>query len=102
MVDFNRASDMPAAINTLERYVAHGVLTLNNLFSSLTYQELPGALLERVCDVNIVTAADGTRRLIARVAIPLDPSYVVSTGPKLWTFAQEFSEATIPAAYKVD
>ncbi len=102
MVDFNRSTDMPAAINTLERYVAHGVLTLNALFSALTYQELPGALLERVCDVNIVTAADGTRRLIARVAIPLDPGYVTATNAKLWTFAQEFSEATIPAAYKVD
>ncbi|WP_052049458.1 hypothetical protein [Leptolyngbya sp. KIOST-1] len=102
MVDFNRATDMPAAINTLERYVAHGVLTLNNLFSALTYQELPGALLERVCDVNIVTAADGTTRLIARISLPLDPAYITSTTQKLWTFAQEFKEATIPAAYKVD
>lgn len=102
MVDFNRSTDMPAAIATVESYVAHGVLTLNNLFGSLYYQELPGALLERVCDVNIVTAADGTIRLIARVSIPLDPSYVTGTSQKLWTFAQEFGEATIPAAYKVD
>jgi hypothetical protein len=102
MVDFNRATDMPPAINKLESYVAHGLLTLNNLFGSLTYQELPGALLERVCDVNIVQAADGTTRLIARVSLILDPAYVTSTGAKLWTFAQEFGEATIPAAYKID
>lgn len=101
MVDFNRSTDMPAAINTLERYLAHALLTLNNLYGNLTYQELPGALLEKVSDLNIVTAADGTIRLIGRVSIPLDPTYVTGTG-KLWTFAQEFGEATIPAAYKVD
>ena len=101
MVDFNRATDMPPAVITLERYVAHGLLTLNNLYSTLTYQELPGALLERVCDVNVVTAADGTIRLIGRVSIALDPLYVTGTG-KLWTYAREFGESTIPAAYKVD
>jgi hypothetical protein len=101
MVDFNRATDMPPAINTLERYAAHALLTLNNLFSGLTYQELPGALLERVCDVNVVTAADGTVRLIGRISIPLDPNYTTGSG-KLWTFAQEYAEASIPAAYKVD
>lgn len=102
MVDFNRATDMPAGINTLEEYVAHGILTLNNLYSTLTYQELPGALLERVCDVNVVTAADGTIRLIARVSLELDPGYVTGTSQKLWGWAREFGEATIPAAYKVD
>lgn len=101
MVDFNRTTDMPPAITTLERYVSHGLLTLNNLFSSRTYQELSGALLERVCDVNIVTAADGTIRLIGRVSIPLAPDYATTPG-KLWTKALEFEEASIPAAYKVD
>lgn len=102
MVDFNRSTDMPAAINTLERYVAHGLVTLNNLFSALTYQELPGALLERVIDMNIVTAADGTTRLIARVSLPLDRAYASSGTGKLWTFVQEYQEAAIPAAFKVD
>ncbi|MBE9157698.1 hypothetical protein IQ265_12800 [Nodosilinea sp. LEGE 06152] len=101
MVDFIRSTDMPPAIGTLEAYVAHGLLTLNNLFSALTYQELPGALLERVCDVNVVTAADGTIRLIGRVSLILDPAYVTGTG-KLWTYVKEFQEAPIPAAYKVD
>jgi hypothetical protein len=101
MADFDRATMMPPAIVTLESYVGHGLLTLNNLFSTLRYQELPGALLERVCDVNIVTAADGTIRLIGRVSLILDPAYVTGEN-KLWTYIQEFQEASIPAAYKVD
>lgn len=101
MPEFNRATDMPASIDTLGAYVGHGLLTLNNLFSTLRYQELPGALLERVCDVNIVTAADGTTRLIGRVSLVLDPAYVTGEN-KLWTYIQEFQDATIPAAYKVD
>lgn len=102
MVAFNRVTDMPPAIGTLESYVAHGLLTLNNLYGTLTYQELPGALLERVSDVNIITAADGTIRLIGRVSIKLDPAYVTSTGQKLWTFAQSFGDTDIPDGYKVD
>ena len=101
MVDFNRTTDMPPAVNTLEMYLAHALLTFHNLFSANTYQELPGALLERICDVNIVTAADGTTRLIGRVSLPLSPSYVTGAG-KAWTYVQEVAEATIPAAYKVD
>lgn len=101
MVNFNRSTDMPAGIETLEAYVAHGLLTLHNLFSTLTYQELPGALLERVCDVNVVTAADGTIRLIGRVSLIVDPSWVTGS-TKLWGHINEFQEASIPPAYKID
>lgn len=102
MADLDQNSQIPLAVNTVERYVAHGVLLMNNLYGTLKYQELPGALLESVCDVNIVTAADGTIRLIGRVSIPLDPAYVTGSA-KLWAYAQEINEVSnIPVAYTID
>lgn len=102
MADLDQNSQIPLSVNTVERYVAHGVLLMNNLYSALYYQELPGALMERVCDVNVVTAADGTIRLIGRVCIPLDPAYVTGAA-KLWAYAQEINEvANIPVAYTID
>lgn len=102
MADLNQDTQIPLTVNTVERYVAHAILLMNSLYAALTYQELPGALLERVCDVNIVTAADGTIRLIGRVSIPLDPAYVTGSA-KLWAYAQEINEvANIPVAYTVD
>jgi uncharacterized protein (DUF697 family) len=100
----NPATDTPTAIDTAEKAAAWLCLLLNNLYGSVTYQELPGALLERVCDVNIVKAADGSTRMIARLSIPLDEAYVTATSQKLWTFAQGMTadSATVPAAYKVD
>lgn len=100
----NPATDTPTAIDTAEKAAAWLLFLLNNLYGSVTYQELPGSLLERVVDLNVVKAADGTTRLIGRVSIPLDEAYVTATSQKLWTFAQGMTAdtATVPAAYKVD
>jgi hypothetical protein len=103
MTAFTPSTDIPTAIDSLEKYLAHAFLTANNLYSTLTYQELPGALLERVCDASIITAADGTVRLIGRFSIELDQSYITGDGSsKLWTFAKSWGDGTVPAAYKVD
>lgn len=101
----NPATETPPAVDSAEKTAAWIILLLNNLYGTVTYQELPGALLERVCDVNIITAADGSVRMIGRVSIPLDPTYVTATSQKLWTFAQGMAGTdtpVVPAAYKVD
>lgn len=100
----NPATDIPSAIDTLEKLALWTNFALDQLYGTLTYQELPGALMERVADLNIVTAADGSRRCITRSCIRLDPTYVTATSQKLWTFGLGFDETTgtLPASFKVD
>jgi hypothetical protein len=104
MTTINPATETPNSIDSAEKLAAWILLLLNNLYGTLSYQELPGALLERVCDVNIIRAADGTIRLIGRVSIELNEDFMSATSQKMWTFAEGFGDgnATIPAAYKVD
>lgn len=102
MTAFDPQTETPPAIDALEKNICHNLLLLHSLYGRLGYQELPGALLERVCDMSMISAADGSTRLIFRVAIALDPTYATSLNQKLWTFAQPFGEATIPATWKTD
>ena len=101
---FNPATDFPPAVDTVEKALAHLIFLVGDLYGSVVYQELPGALMERVADVNIIKAADGTTRAIGRVSIPLDTAYITATSQKLWTFAEGLTAdaVTVPAAYKVD
>lgn len=102
MTAFNRSTDLPPSIATLEELKVWVDLALENLYRSKTYQELQGAFLEREMDVSVNRTADGKIRMIARSSIELDEGYIASTAGKLWTFAVPMGDAAIPAAYKVD
>jgi len=102
MAALDITTQIPPAIDSLEKIIAWGVLTGNNLFGTQTYQEIQNNFLEREIDVSIVRAADGTIRLIFRGGIKLDPTYATATNQKLWTFAQPWGDASIPTAYQTD
>lgn len=99
MTALNIATDIPSGINTLEKLVAWGSLTLAATNPQLKAVEGTG-YQERVAQANpYYIEADNKHRLIGRQSIQLDASYLAG-GAKTWTFAQELSSTAIPASFK--
>ena len=93
------ATDIPSQINTLEKLVAWGGLTLANINPSTTAVEGVG-YTERVAQAGVFyVAADNKYRLLIRASIQMSPDYMAG-GSKLWTFAQELSNTAVPATFK--
>lgn len=105
MTGYAPGTDTPAAIDTLEKAAAHSLMTLFDLYKGIEYKEATGTSLDSglapLIDQSVISAADGTQRVIFRVAFEVDPAYVTDAG-KLWTFINAFGNATVPAAFKVD
>ena len=106
MSALNTSTDIPDAIDTLERMAFWSLLTLFDLNKGQTYKEAAGTSIDSglapIVDVSIVPTADGNQRAIARISIELDPAYTTDTTQKLWQFAQPISDTVVPAAFKVD
>jgi hypothetical protein len=94
-------TDIPTQINTLERLAAWVALALQRVNPTLSIIEQSNAAPERTCQAVLATAEDDTVRLVARISIEIDPDYAESTS-KLWLSAREFSNTTLPAAFKVN
>lgn len=94
----------PPGLDTVEKELAWALICLDNFWGSgkKKYQEIDNAPMEDVVDYSIITAADGTKRMLFRGSIELDPAYAVTGTGKLWAFARVFGTANIPAAYQVD
>lgn len=97
------ATDIPTNIDTVERLVAWGSVLLFDLNRGRFYKELDGDNgAVPLITSGIVEAADGTDRLITRIAIPYDPIFRTDKTQKIWMYAQEFAETEIPAAFKTN
>lgn len=91
-------AQVPNGINTAERLCAYSMLVLSRVNPSLEYVEADN-LTVRVVDVGIAQAADGSRRLIGRISIPLAPDYDTNTTQPLYMQVQEISNVVVPPAY---
>lgn len=98
-------SQVPDGIDTLEKALAWLLSLADNLYAGQTYKETDGTVtsgLAPLVDVSIINAADGTKRMLARVAIPLDENYATDTSAKLWAFANDWGSASVPASFQAD
>lgn len=106
MTEINLATDTPASIETVEQALLWLASLQESLLKGSTYREAQGSSIDSglapLVDASIVSAADGSKRCIVRLAIELHPDYVSDKSKKFWLFAQPMTNAVIPAAFKVD
>ncbi len=99
-----QSSDIPSGIDTLEELALWSVATLYEINKGVTYKESAGSSIDSglapLVDFSIIESNDGTQRAIARTSFELNPSWVADNTLPLWNFAEPFSNAIIPAAYK--
>lgn len=102
MTAFNRQTDLPAAIDTVEKLKVWVDSLLERLYGSKEYEETEGTYLQPVMDCSVVRTKDKKIRQISRSSIAISDDYVVATNQKFWTFAQPLGTVDIPQDYKVD
>lgn len=102
MTDFNRETDLPPAIDTVEKLKVWVDALLQRLYGGKEYEETEGAYLQPVVDYSIVRTADKRVRQITRSSTPINQDYLTATEQKFWTFAESLGDVDIPAAFKVD
>ena len=91
-------AQVPNGINTAERLAAYVMLVLSRVNPSMEYLEAENLTI-RVVDVGIAQGADGSRRLIGRISLPLADDYDTNTTVPLYMHAKELSNVAIPPAY---
>ncbi len=101
MTVINLATDIPNAIVTLEQLHAWSGLTLARINPSLAILEAEN-FAQYVMQSGIFSAADNSNRLLTRASLELDMNYISDRSKKLWMFANEFSNVSIPAAFKAN
>ncbi len=101
MTIFNKDTDLPLGINTIERLFVWAGLALVRTNPSGRILEIPGANPERVADFSFFVADDNSIRMAIRVSTPIDPSYAEG-GDKFWNYALEISNTELPSDFKSD
>lgn len=106
MTAFDPSVSSPPAIATLEQAAAHALLALESLYGGTKYKEADGTAIDAglalLIDTSYISAADGTKRLIARVSLPLDPAYVTDKTKKMWLHVQPLGNTQLPVAFTQD
>lgn len=101
MTALNIATDIPSAIDTLEKLAAWSGLALANINPGITAIEGVG-YTERVSQAGIFyVQADNKYRALIRHSIQISPDYLAG-GAKMWTFAQAIGNTAIPAIFKAN
>jgi len=101
MTVFNKTTDLPASVDTVEKLAFWVLQALYEMHKLNEYGEVVGE------QTPIITfqqglAADETERGIFRVSLPMASNWAVS-GLKLWRNTQNIANsASVPAAYKTD
>jgi hypothetical protein len=93
-------TDIPAAINSLEKLNVWSMTILNDLFPTLTAIEAVGTA-DRVAQSApfYISASDPAGwRVISRSSIPLQPTW--RRQGKLWLSANDIGSSAIPTEYK--
>lgn len=94
-------TDIPSNINTLEKLGAWVGLALARVNPTLKILESPDAEPQRVAEVVLIKADDGSTRLIVRLSIPVAEDYGSSTN-KFWQNTTEISNTALPTAFKAN
>lgn len=101
MTGFNKTTDMPASIDTVEKVAFWTLQALYEMHKNDEYGEVVGE------QTPIITfqqglAADGSERAIFRISLPLSSNWA-STGLKLFRNALTIgASASVPTSYKTD
>ena len=91
-------TQVPTAINTLERLIAYACLAGARVNPDLKILEVAGTT-QKAVETTITAADDGTIRLIARVSLELNADYVEDTTQPLYMKVKELSNTSLPSAY---
>lgn len=98
MVAFS-PSNLPSSVNTVEKLMVWGASILQELHFQMEVQESPG-VIEKVAVAQLFpTNVNGaySHRMACRASVPMSGTYL--QGGKIWTYAQDLSNASIPASY---
>ena len=98
-------SDVPNSIDSLEKGLVWLLSLADNLYAGQQYKETSGEVssgLAPLVDLSVINAADGSKRLLGRVAIPIDPAYLTDVSAKFWAFADDWGNVAVPPAFKTD
>lgn len=95
------ATDIPSAINTVEKLHAWSALLLTNINPQVIVVEGVG-YTERASQAGVFyVAADNKHRLLARQSIQMNADYM-NGNLKVWQYAMEISTIAIPAGFKAN
>jgi hypothetical protein len=100
MTVFASSTDLPSAINSLEKLAMWVGLLMTRINPTIAILEDPGYAPERMCQAQIRRCDDGKEYCIVRISIPLDEAYKSDITRKLWTFASDISNVSIPTGFK--
>jgi hypothetical protein len=101
MTVFNKDTDLPSSINTVEKLYAWAAELLTFLYPGATAVESSGSsALATTCAPFYITAdPQGARwRHISRASFVLDNNW--QKGGKMYTYVQDLGTASIPAEFK--
>lgn len=91
-------SQIPTNINTVEKLHAWSGLLLASVNPTRQILETENTT-EFVARYFVAIAFEGSTRLVERVSLPVDPTYVSDRTRKFWDFVQELSNTSIPASF---
>jgi hypothetical protein len=101
MTAFNKTTDLPASIDTVEKLGFWVLQALYEMHKNQTYGEVIGEQTPLITFQQGLSA-DETERGIFRISLPMASTWS-STGLKLWRNTLNIgASASVPAAYKVD
>ena len=90
---------MPSDISTVEQAIVWLFLLLDEQARGMTIKEDAGIIPTPVSQVQIVTVADNTTRIISRVSIELQEDWAVNRSVKLWRRVKEVVTTSIPSHF---
>lgn len=95
------ASALPTTGGTIEQLALWALLALKEANGTNSSVEEPGGPSLRLFDYQVISAPDGSTRILWRANIKVDPTYLTSDTQQFWEFAQEASTGELPANYVV-
>lgn len=90
---------IPSDISTVEQAIVWLFLLLDEQARGMTIKEDAGIVPTPVSQVQIVTVADNTTRIISRVSIELQEDWAVNRSVKLWRRVKEVVTTSIPSHF---
>lgn len=90
---------IPSDISTVEQLLAWATLLLDEQARGMTIKEDAGIIPTPVSQVQIVTVADNSTRLIGRVSLALQDDWAVNRSVKIWRRMRELVTTSIPAHF---
>lgn len=99
MTAFDKTTDLPLSVDTLEKLVTWALLATYKLHKTDEVLEADEVGLVPVITLQQGLAADETERLIFRISLELNPDWSTNAA-KLWTQTMIFANAAIPVSFK--